>query len=268
MSERKVLNKYIPPDYDPSVPPPKKKKSQGPNGGRTTVRLMLPFSMKCHTCGEYIYKGKKFNARKEKTGEKYFSIDILRFYIRCTRCAAEVTFVTDPKHADYAAERGASRNFEPWREEKLQAYEETELAESGAIPEEDEMEKLEQRTMDTKRQMQISDALDDLREKSTKRSRVNVDDAITLLHDESYGSMDKDERLRREQEEKEIEKEAQSLFTSQDGELVRRVSTDQQNELPKAVELVSSELTASPLPKFQAPKRTDRRKVEKRKVVL
>ncbi|EPX74862.1 splicing factor [Schizosaccharomyces octosporus yFS286] len=268
MSERKVLNKYIPPDYDPSIPPPKKKKNHGPNGGRTTVRLMLPFSMKCHTCGEYIYKGKKFNARKEKTGEKYFSIDILRFYIRCTRCAAEITFVTDPKHADYAAERGASRNFEPWREEKLQAYEESELNESGALPEEDEMEKLEQRTMDTKRQMQMSDALDDLRERSTKRSRVNVDDAITLLRDDSYGTMDNDERLRQEQEEKEIEKEAQSLFTSQDGELVRRISPDEPKEVPKTVGRVSPTLPTSQLPKFQAPKRAERRKVEKKKVVV
>ena len=31
-----------------------------------------------------IYKGRKFNARKETTDEKYYSISIIRFYIRCT----------------------------------------------------------------------------------------------------------------------------------------------------------------------------------------
>jgi hypothetical protein len=36
--------------------------------------------------GEYIYKGRKFNARKETTEEKYLSITIYRFYIRCTVC--------------------------------------------------------------------------------------------------------------------------------------------------------------------------------------
>ena len=44
---------------------------------------MAPFSMRCNTCGEYIYKGKKFNARKETVqGEDYYGIKIFRFYIK------------------------------------------------------------------------------------------------------------------------------------------------------------------------------------------
>ena len=44
---------------------------------------MAPFSMRCNTCGEYIYKGKKFNARKETVeGEDYHGIKIFRFYIK------------------------------------------------------------------------------------------------------------------------------------------------------------------------------------------
>ena len=62
MSERKVINKYFPPNFDPSkIPRP----GGGTNDGITTgkkrgqykVRLMAPFSMRCSTCGEYIYKG-------------------------------------------------------------------------------------------------------------------------------------------------------------------------------------------------------------------
>ncbi|KAG9102831.1 protein CWC16, partial [Ceratobasidium sp. 370] len=57
MAERKVLNKYYPPDFDPSKIP----RRSGPKNSQQVVRLMAPFSI----CGEFIYKGKKFNARKE-----------------------------------------------------------------------------------------------------------------------------------------------------------------------------------------------------------
>ena len=50
-------------------------------------------SCRCKTCGEYIYKGKKFNARKETVmNELYMGLPIFRFYIKCTRCLAEITF--------------------------------------------------------------------------------------------------------------------------------------------------------------------------------
>ena len=82
---------------------------------------MPPFSMRCETCGHYIYKGTKFNARKEYAkGEAYYSIKIYRFYIRCPTCSAEITFKTDPKNTDYVCEFGATRNFAPWREEKIE----------------------------------------------------------------------------------------------------------------------------------------------------
>ena len=58
----------------------------------------LPLSLslspcRCLTCGNYVYKGKKFNARKEDAvGEKYLGIQIYRFYIRCPECLSEITF--------------------------------------------------------------------------------------------------------------------------------------------------------------------------------
>lgn len=54
-----------------------------PKNRQYTVRLMAPFNMRCKTCGEYIYKGKKFNARKEDVeNQDYLGIRIYRFYIK------------------------------------------------------------------------------------------------------------------------------------------------------------------------------------------
>lgn len=90
MSERKVLNKYYPPDFDPSkLPRLKREKNR-----QFTIRLMAPFNMRCKTCGEYIYRGKKFNARKEDViGKTFLGIQVYRFYIKCTKCLAEITFL-------------------------------------------------------------------------------------------------------------------------------------------------------------------------------
>ena len=99
MGERKVLNKYFPPDFDPSKIPRTKKADINPN---FVVRMMLPMTVRCNTCGEYMYKGKKFNSRKENVdgadGE-YLGIQIFRFYFKCSSCSAEFTIKTDPQAA-------------------------------------------------------------------------------------------------------------------------------------------------------------------------
>ena len=86
-----MLNKYIPPDFDPAKIP----RGRAPKGGQIKVRIMLPMTICCNTCGEFICKGTKFNARKEDVkGEDYLGIQIFRFYFRCTRCSAELAMKT------------------------------------------------------------------------------------------------------------------------------------------------------------------------------
>ena len=68
MAERKVLNKYYPPDFDPSkIIKVKKLKELQPQGDRSdmkkrgvVVRMMLPMSVRCKTCGEFMKIGTKF----------------------------------------------------------------------------------------------------------------------------------------------------------------------------------------------------------------
>ncbi|QRV86164.1 coiled-coil domain-containing protein [Ceratobasidium sp. AG-Ba] len=176
MAERKVLNKYYPPDFDPSKIP----RRSGPKNSQQVVRLMAPFSMRCNSCGEFIYKGKKFNARKETVdGETYYGIKIFRFYIKCTLCSAEITFKTDPKNTDYVAEHGAQRNFEPWREES--AVEEEDRLARLEEEENNPMKALENRTTDSKREMDILDALQDIRARNARNERVGIDDAQRAL---------------------------------------------------------------------------------------
>lgn len=223
MAERKVLTKYYPPDFDPSkIQRQRGVKKTGPQ--LQTVRLMAPFSMKCTSCGEYIHKGRKFNARKETTDEKYYAISIFRFYIRCTRCSAEITFRTDPKNMDYECERGAKRNFEPWREAKL--AEETEEERLDRLEreeaEKDAMKELEAKTLDAKTEMQIADALDEIRTRNARNERAEKEGAEVTVVDT------KDDE--RECQEREDAEAARLAFLGAGGEKVRRVVEDQDED--------------------------------------
>ena len=198
MSERKVLNKYYPPDFDASkIPRVKREKNR-----QFTIRLMAPFNMRCKTCGEYIYRGKKFNARKEDViGRLYLGIQIYRFYIKCTKCLAEITFLTDPENQDYEMENGAIRNFESIRLAEKQA-------EAAAKQVKDEevnnpMKILENRTRDSRREMDILETLEDLRELNAAHASV---DPKVLLEEEEKLKRDLAERLiEEEREEDEME---------------------------------------------------------------
>ncbi|TBU08412.1 DUF572 domain-containing protein [Hamiltosporidium magnivora] len=71
------------------------------------IRFALPFTIGCITCKEYISKGYKFNAVKEKVvGETYLGVEIYRFHIKCTNCRCEMTLKTDPKNGEYIVEFG------------------------------------------------------------------------------------------------------------------------------------------------------------------
>lgn len=159
---------------------------------------MAPFNMRCTTCGEYIYRGKKFNARKEDViGKTYLGIQIYRFYIKCTKCLAEITFLTDPENQDYEMEYGAIRNFECIRLAEKQA--ELEAKQEKEEEANNPMKILENRTRDSRREMAILETLEDIRELNA--AHASVDPKILLEEQEEA----KKRMLKRQEEEDEEE---------------------------------------------------------------
>ncbi|RCI07440.1 hypothetical protein L249_4547 [Ophiocordyceps polyrhachis-furcata BCC 54312] len=219
MSERKVLQKYYPPGFDyREVPRGRGQKSNEPRW--QTVRIMAPFTMRCMTCGEFIYRGTKFNARKETNpDEKYFAIQVVFLHIKCTRCSAAITFRTDPKNNDYAMVKGAVRNMEPWRnrqaenettEERLDRLE-MEEAEAAGEQEKNAMADLEAKNADARREMAAADALDELRHRNARINRSEKDDvnfADLIVRAEEQ------ERARQDMEDAAAAKEAFAHATS------------------------------------------------------
>ncbi|XP_031680109.1 splicing factor YJU2 [Oncorhynchus kisutch] len=199
MSERKVLNKYYPPDFDPAKIP----KLKLPKDRQYVVRLMAPFNMRCKTCGEYIYKGKKFNARKETVmNELYMGLPIFRFYIKCTRCLAEITFKTDPENTDYAMEHGATRNFQA---EKLLEEEEKKITKDREEEElNNPMKVLENRTRDSKMEMEVLENLQELKELNQRQASVDFEGML--------GTYKELEQRTKEQEKEEDERETREML--------------------------------------------------------
>lgn len=207
MSERKVLNKYYPPDFDPSKIP----KLKLPKDRQYVVRLMAPFNMRCKTCGEYIYKGKKFNARKETVqNEHYMGLPIFRFYIKCTRCLAEITFKTDPENTDYAMEHGATRNFQA---EKLIEEEEKKIQREREEEElNNPMKVLENRTRDSKMEMEVLENLQELKELNQRQAQVDFE-----------GMLGQYRELERRQRQREVEEDERETKEMLEKALVKRL---------------------------------------------
>lgn len=180
MGERKVLNKYYSPDFDPKKIPRLRK----PTNQQKKIRFMLPVRVRCNTCGNYMSEGTKFNCREEQViNEMYLGIKIHRFYIKCTKCSAEITIKTDPKNSGYVVESGAIGPYN--------GHEEEEKPEVG----ENALESLEKRTMVSKREIEVMAALDEMKSMKSRRASVSVDSMLEALNS------------RKEQEEENVEEE-------------------------------------------------------------
>jgi hypothetical protein len=171
MGERKVLNKYIPADFDPSLVPRGKKLSS--KDGTVPVRMMLPFSIQCSTCQNFLYRGRKFNSKKEPMGGpdgKYLGITRWRFYIKCTYCSRPLSFLTDPKNADYEMENGGTRNYEIHRDQA--ATEQAAAEELEQTEKEDPMKALESRVLESQNEMADLDNLEEIKAMNARHVKL------------------------------------------------------------------------------------------------
>jgi hypothetical protein len=107
------------------------------------------------------------------------------------------------------AEHGASRNFEPWREE--QAVEEEDRLAKLEEEENNPMKALENRTTDSKREMDILDALQDIRARNARNERVG--NSVNLLADIGVEELENEEDKERKRLEEEDEKLVREVFS-------------------------------------------------------
>lgn len=145
---------------------------------------------------------------------------------------------------DYECERGAKRNFEPWRDSKSGIYNETEEETLDRLEREenveseqqerDKMAELEEKMQDSKREMAIADALDEIRTRNARiaRNESTADEAaLDSIHDQV------DEA--KVQAEKEDEEAARKAFLTADGERVKRIVEEE--PAPATAPTVSTE---------------------------
>ncbi|XP_063405343.1 splicing factor YJU2-like [Mytilus trossulus] len=232
MSERKVLNKYYPSDFDPNNIPKMRREKNRP----FNIRLMAPCNMRCDTCGVYIYKGKKFNSRKEDVeDETFLGLRIFRFYIKCPSCVSEIAFKTDLKNTDYVLEAGATRLFEA---EKLAKQ----MAEKEQLEKEQEelnnpMKLLENRTKASRNEIETIDALEEIRDMNSRKAAVDHAKVIEM-------HLEYEKQLQKLQDEEE-EKEIRSIFGEKDGLAVKRLQedSDSDDDKPKTKKLATEKPT-------------------------
>ncbi|EER10665.1 Cell cycle control protein cwf16, putative [Perkinsus marinus ATCC 50983] len=187
MTERKVMNKYYPPDFDPSKLLPmrmvKKPRVEQRGPKCMNIRMMLPFSMCCSHCGEYLYIATKFNSRCQKLPEKSsLGLNVYRFYGKCKHCLGEFSFRTDPEHSDYVLETGGTRTYEGFKDAD---FAEAEVSHRKTGEEnESETKAMENRIYDTAEEMRRLDELDEL--KAVNRRQAQRDQLISSALDKLF----------------------------------------------------------------------------------
>lgn len=135
MATRKEVNKYYPPDWDPSKGSLNTYHGEGWRNGSATVngragfakginiiRFEMPWNIWCNGCNSHIGRGVRYNAEKKKAGS-YYTTTIWAFTMKCHLCPNKITIETDPKNDDYKITEGARRKVESFSASKAGTHE-------------------------------------------------------------------------------------------------------------------------------------------------
>ncbi|PIK45203.1 putative coiled-coil domain-containing protein [Apostichopus japonicus] len=122
MAERKQVNKYYPPDFDPRKHKNLDKyhnthalreRAKKIDQGILVIRFEMPYDIWCEGCKIHIAMGVRYNAEKRKMGY-YYSTPIYRFRMKCHLCENYFEIETDPMNCNYKIMFGAQRKNEKW----------------------------------------------------------------------------------------------------------------------------------------------------------
>ncbi|XP_059078328.1 coiled-coil domain-containing protein 130 homolog [Tigriopus californicus] len=121
MGERKGVNKYYPPDYDPRKGGLNKflgthalrERASKIHLGILTIRFEMPYNIWCEGCKNHIGMGVRYNAEKKKVG-MYYTTPVYQFRMKCHLCDNYIEIKTDPANLDYEIISGARRQERRW----------------------------------------------------------------------------------------------------------------------------------------------------------
>ncbi|XP_023576015.1 coiled-coil domain-containing protein 130 [Octodon degus] len=122
MGERKGVNKYYPPDFNPAKhgslnryhnSHPLRERARKLSQGILIIRFEMPYNIWCDGCKNHIGMGVRYNAEKKKVGN-YYTTPIYRFRMKCHLCVNYIEMQTDPASCDYVIVSGAQRKEERW----------------------------------------------------------------------------------------------------------------------------------------------------------
>ena len=116
MGERKGVNKWYPPDYDPSKGGLNKwqgthalrERARKIHMGIIIIRFEMPYNIWCEGCGNHVGMGVRFNSEKKKVG-MYYTTPVYQFRMKCHLCNNHFEIKTDPANLDYVIVSGARR---------------------------------------------------------------------------------------------------------------------------------------------------------------
>jgi len=157
---------------------------------------------------------------------------------------------------DYECEKGATRNFEIWRESKL--AEETEEERLNRLEREEEekdaMKDLEKKTIDAKTEMQIADALDEIRMRNARNERAEKEgDSSSAIVGRILNGNDMMIDAERERQDREDEEAARNAFMTATGEKIKRIVDDEDvlnspedEAQSSSIEAVTNHIKANP----------------------
>ncbi|EDO42521.1 predicted protein, partial [Nematostella vectensis] len=169
--ERKAVNKYYPPDWDPrkegSVNKrvgqhPLRERAKKLKQGILVIRFELPYNIWCGGCGNHVGMGVRYNAEKKKVGN-YYSTPIYRFRMKCHLCDNYFEIETDPKNCEYNIVSGARRKEERWEPSATETVEMTDHEDKKRMAI-DAMFKLEHGVEDAQKSKKAAPVLHQLQE--------------------------------------------------------------------------------------------------------